>query len=439
MPTIWERVEKQSDPPSQEKGVWSQVRGEPFTNPVDKGSTKEEMNDLYDSNDINSLTKASIISQESGVAVEDASVMAGTIESIPNSTVWSKLKRTDKIQEASSQMQIPLNSVITNTDTVLAEKEKKDKAEKKLGGWYELVGPEWDDQKTMQEILGYGAPPKIYELDPVNVLKEVPKGIARFLEQGLAGTVGGTIPEWIGDLIAYGGQSLDQFAKLGSKNKDQIYNPVAESIIALGNRISERGRLARQWWSYHAQTGWEAMDPHLKETDPIAYGAGRISEGVSSGALAILAAYLSGGATIAPELINAGIHVNRGLLALSTLSAAGGYQHAKELGENFLWSTLHGLTDGMIEYAMETSFLDNVSDGRALVAGLKEGAEEFATGMMQNTRAGILENTNKGLGSFDAAKKAIKDALIQSPWEVTTNLGHIDKARRLLHLSELVL
>ncbi len=253
---------------------------------------------------------------------------------------------------------------------------------------------------------------------PVKIAKEITKGIARFLESGVGGTFGGTAYDWLGQFIEQGGYAVDQFSKLGSKNKDQIYNPFAESIIATGQNISKWGKESRKAWAEQAAFGWEALDPTLKESDPISYGAGRLSEGVASSGLSVLAVYLSGGVA-APALLNKGVQINRGLVALSTMSAAGGFEHAQEQGENFLWSTVQGLADGGIEYAMETSFLEGIGKGKkALTAGFKEGGEEFVTGMLQNTRATLLENEKAGMSAYAGAKDAIIKSLKQSPWEI---------------------
>lgn len=332
-------------------------------------------------------------------------------------------EKAGKIWDTSVEMQIPLDFVGGSFLANVSTQSKINKTKNKLQPLY--------DAALFTEVP--------FGLDPLQTFKEIPKGVARFLQQGLAGTLGGTIPEWIGDFITFGGESLDEFVKFGSKNKDQIYNPLAEAIIATGNSLSEEGRSQRAWWAYHAQTGWEAMDPHLKETDPVSYGVGRLTEGVTSSALSVLAIYLSGGASVAPELLNAGVQINRGLIALSTLSAAGGFEHAKDKGENFLWSTLHGLSDGIIEYAMETTFLENVKASSPLIVGGKEATEEFFTGMMQNTRAGILENESKGMSTFESTKKAVFDALKQSPWEIAAGFigGYgVAKGRSLTQLTD---
>jgi hypothetical protein len=256
-------------------------------------------------------------------------------------------------------------------------------------------------------------------LHPITALKEAGKGIARFAESGVGGAVGGTAYDWLGQFVEQGGYAIDQLSKLGSKNKNEIYNPLAEAVISTGQNISKWGKQSRLAWAEQAAYGWEALDPALAKIDPVSYGAGRISEGLASSALSVLAMYLSGGATAGAEILNKGFQLNRGLLLLSGLSAAGGFQHAQEQEENFFWSTLHGIADGGIEYFMESHFLEGIGEStKAVSAGFKEGAEEFFTGMLQNTRAGILENTKKGMSSYEAAKKAILGSLKQSPWEV---------------------
>lgn len=99
---------------------------------------------------------------------------------------------------------------------------------------------------------------------PVKVAKEIAKGIARFAETGVGGTFGGTAYDWLGQFIEQGGYAVDQFSKIGTKNKDQIYNPFAESIIATGQNISKWGKESRKAWSEQAAYGWEALDPMLK-------------------------------------------------------------------------------------------------------------------------------------------------------------------------------
>ncbi len=271
------------------------------------------------------------------------------------------------------------------------------------------------DKRPIREIFGLPEKEKV----PVNfgsMAKEIPKGIARFLERDVGGTFGGTFYDWIGQFISEGGYAVDRLSRIGLKDKDRLYNPVAESIIATGQNISAHGRQAREWFSYQAVTGWEAMDEDLRERDPVSYGVGRLTEGVASSALSVLAVYLSGGASAA---LSTTTQVNRGLVMLSSISAAGGFEHARNQKENFYWATLHGLADGTTEYAMETKFLDGVGTGTGkLIAGAKEGAEEFFTGMLQNTRAGILENEAKGMTAYEASKKAAKDSLSQAPWEV---------------------
>lgn len=321
--------------------------------------------------------------------------------------------RAGRTWDSSVKEQIPLTATGKALETIEGNTKKKQTVGVGLG-------PLWDlDEKpiTMRERLGL-EPTETIPINIGGILKEIPKGVARFLQRDLAGTFGGTVVDWLGQFIELGGKAVDDFTKLGSKDKDRIYNPLAESIMALGEKISLHGKESRAIWANAAATGWEAMDENLKETDPISYGAGRLSEGVGSSALSVLAVYLSGGASAAPQAINAGIQINRGLLALSTLSAAGGFEHAQNEGENFLWATLHGLADGAVEYAMETAFLKGIQTKGRLAVGVKEGTEEFFTGMMQNTRAGILEGTNQGLSAYEASKAAFISSLRQSPWEV---------------------
>ena len=259
--------------------------------------------------------------------------------------------------------------------------------------------------------------PGAYPISGKTMAAEAAKGVVRFAETA-AGRIGGTTYDWLGQFISEGGHTINNMSQLGNKDRAEIYNPYAQAIIAAGENISAIGKDARQRWAYSAATGWEAMDPKLAKADPIAYAAGRISEGVTSSALAVLSVYISGGAA-APALLHKGIYVNRGLLALAGLSAAGGFEHAEKEGENFLWSSLHGLADGSVEYAMESSFLDEVGrGGKALTAGRKEATEELFTGLMQNIRAGMLEGETKGLSAYDAAKVAVAKALKQAPWEV---------------------
>lgn len=253
---------------------------------------------------------------------------------------------------------------------------------------------------------------------PKQITKEIGKGFVRFLEMGVGGTSATVMGDWLGQFITHGGHAVDWMSKIGTKNKHQVHNPIAQAIIATGENLSAEGRRAREAWAYRAATRWESLDNKLRKSDPISYGAGRLSEGVSSSALAVLSMYLSGGAA-APELLNKGVQINRGLVALSTISAAGGFDHAQRQDENFVWSTLHGLADGMIEYAMESTFLEGIGKGTGkLTAGVKEGLEEFFTGMMQNTHAGMLENFNKGMSAYESAKDAVGKSLRQSPWEV---------------------
>lgn len=322
--------------------------------------------------------------------------------------------RAGRTWDSSVKEEIPLTATGKALETIEDNTKKKQVVGVGLGP---LWGLDEEPLLTMRERLGLEAPETI----PINIggiLKEIPKGVARFLQRDVAGTFGGTVVDWLGQFIELGGKAVDDFTKFGSKDKDRIYNPLAESIMALGEKISLHGKESRAIWANAAATGWEAMDENLKETDPISYGAGRLSEGIGSSALSVLAVYLSGGASAAPQIINAGIQINRGLLALSILSAGGSFEHAQNQGENFLWATLHGLADGAVEYAMETAFLKGIRTKGSLAVGLKEGAEEFFTGMMQNTRASMLEGANQGLSAYEASKQAFISSLRQSPWEV---------------------
>ncbi len=318
-----------------------------------------------------------------------------------------RIKDTLDISEKSN---VPIESATQSHETFQSIQTKHDKAAKATDP-FEFPGFGGFSQESVRALIPH------VPVRPVKTAGEIAKGLVRFTEN-IAGTVGGTAQNWLGQFIEHGGKALDDFTKLGSKNKDQIYNPYAEAIMAFGRERAQIGRESRRWWSFQAQTGWEALDPQLKETDPISYGAGRLTEGVASSGLSVLAVYLSGGAA-APALLDKGIQINRGLLALSGLSAAGGFEHAQSTGENFLWSTAAGLADGTIEYAMESTFLQGVGKGKgALTAGFKEGGEEFVTGMLQNTRASMLENEKKGLSTYESAKDAIVKSLKQSPWEV---------------------
>jgi hypothetical protein len=269
--------------------------------------------------------------------------------------------------------------------------------------------------ELMSEILKLPKERKVTPFRPLRTLEEIPKGVLRFAESQVLGFPGRVV-DWLGQFIEFGGAAVQKFSALGSKDEDRIYNPYAESIVASGHGISRFGKESRDYMVWHATHGWEAFDERLRETDPISYGAGRLSEGVASSALAVLAAYLSGGVS---AQIDTAFRLNRGLAALSMLSAAGGFEHARNQDENFLWATAHGLADGMIEYAMESSFLEGIADSSRLAVGAKEGIEEFFTGMMQNTRASILENSNKGMSAYEASKEAIVSSLRQSPWDVT--------------------
>jgi len=323
--------------------------------------------------------------------------------------------RAKDILEVADKAEVSLPIAEKGLDSLIKIKKRKDAISVGLG--YMLEWP--PDTLTVRERLNM-PDAKTIPFNLGTTLFEIPKGLARFFQRGVGGTFGGTVYDWLGQFISEGGYAVDWISKVGDKDKDRIYNPLAESIIATGQNISQYGKWAREQWAYQAATGWEAMDADLRERDPIAYGAGRLSEGVASSALSVLAVYLSGGAA-APAVINTSFQINRGLLMLSTISAAGGFEHAQNQKENFYWATLHGFADGATEYAMETTFLQGVGKGTGkLAAGAKEGAEEFFTGMLQNTRAGVLENTAKGMSAYDASKKAMKDSLVQSPWEVAS-------------------
>jgi hypothetical protein len=257
-----------------------------------------------------------------------------------------------------------------------------------------------------------------YPMISRRVPKEIAKGVVRFGES-VGGFVGGTTFDWLGQFIEHGGYAIDQISQWGNKNRAQVHNPYAQTIIATGQNISAWGKDARQKWAEEAATGWEALDEGLAKVDPVAYASGRLTEGVASSALAVLSMYLSGGVATT-GLISKSIQVNRGLFALSLMSAGSGFEHAQAQKENFLWSTLHGFLDGIIEYAMETSFLDELKGGGELLgAGRKEATEEFFTGMMQDIRAFMLEGEQKGLPAYDAAKIATSKALKNAPWNVS--------------------
>ncbi len=272
-------------------------------------------------------------------------------------------------------------------------------------------------EQDIFRILGLSKPlpPDMLEPSPARTLKEIVKGPVRGLEY-MAGQIGGTAPEWMGDFIEFGGQSLDKFVKVGEKHPDQIYNPIAGAIIAAGQRLSMAGKKSREAWVWDATHGFEAIDPVLKDQDPISYYAGAITEAMPSSALSVLAMWLSGGTSEAASLLSAGSKINRGLIALSTISAAAGYGHAKEQKENFLWSTVHGLADGGIEYFFEQHFLQGINVNRWWAA-IGEGVEEIYTGLFQNTRAGILEKVKKGIPIYEAAKEAVAESLRKAPIE----------------------
>lgn len=291
-----------------------------------------------------------------------------------------------------------------------------------------IIQAEKDRELEIRARIAAGVPSGLSTpetlIHPLRTAEEIAKGGVRFGETVL-GISGGTVPNWVGRFIEAGGRALDDFVKLGTVDKDQIYNPYAEAIMAFGRNMSRQGKADRKLWAERAQTGWEALDPQLKEADPVSYAAGRLTEGVASSGLSVLAVYLSGGGA-APALLNQGFRINRGLVALSGLSAAGGFEHAQALEdptkgetENFLWSTVQGFADGLIEYVMESSFLDDVGKGgKALTAGRKEATEEFFTGGMQTLRAKTLENDAKGMSAYDSIKDAVTTWLVGSPWDI---------------------
>lgn len=336
-----------------------------------------------------------------------------SITTSPRPDVFSDIIDPNKAEELSSEVlglarkyEVPTNAVEENYGEF-------QKSENKVAKYEHYAG-----------LFGgaYAVPTDSPTINPLTVLRESAKGIVRWLEGGFSARVGGTFYEWIGDFMQFSGEAVKTgrgpMASMGvPKEKDRLRNILSQALIVSGKKVETTGINAREWWVYHANTGWEALDPELKKLDPVAYHSGKVSEGIGSSALAVLAVYLSGGAA-APVLLSEGVQVNTGLVALSTLSAAGSYQHAKEQKENFLWSTLHGFADGTIEYAMESYFLDGIKETGRIVAGLKEGTEEFFTGMLQNTRAFYLENTKKGMSAYEAAKDAIWKSLKQSPHEV---------------------
>jgi hypothetical protein len=230
--------------------------------------------------------------------------------------------------------------------------------------------------------------------------------------------------EWAGDFIEYGGASLDQFSTLG-KDPGQVYNPLAETIMSVGRGVGDYGRANRAQWANLQQKSWMAIDPTLRKEYPALYFSSQVTEGVASAGLSVVAALVSGGSSAAttvgrlPKVTGAILkskeYVNRGLLVLSSLSAAGGYEHAKAHSENFLWSSLHGIADGSIEYVMESKFLENIADKTPLIAGIKESFEEVFTNFAQTFRARLLENLKNGLSYYQSVKDAAKHALSTAP------------------------
>ena len=272
--------------------------------------------------------------------------------------------------------------------------------------------------KNWATIASAPPPEKTFLRKVRQPILEVPKSLMRFMERGVAKSLGGSIPDWIGQTIAQGGELLDEFSKIGSKDKNRIVNPLAEEIIASGNRISKEAKAAKENWARMARTGWEKLDPQLKKSNPAAYYTGEITEGVWSSALSVLAAYLSGGASAAGTLASQGMNINRGLVALSSLSAASGFDHAQREGENYIWSTINGLTDGLIEYTMESEFLSGVKTNMPITTAAMEGLEEGWTGFLQNTKNNLITNINKGMSTYKAAKKSAIDAIKSAPKEM---------------------
>ena len=317
-------------------------------------------------------------------------------------------QRAGEVWDLTLEQQIPLRAGDRHLDDVKIVKEKHDSSKF------------FRETYMLNPVRRTFTPPKesTLDIDPLGVPKEAVKGVARSLQRDFAGGAN-TMLDWLGQLVQEGAGALDWWTKIGAKNKDQIYNPLAEEILSAGESISNYGKAWRQEWADRAASGWESFDETLKKSDPISYAAGKVSEGLTSSAMSVLAVYLSGGAGSGAIAANTGIQINRGLVALSLFSAAGGFEHAQNEDENFYWSTAHGIADGGIEFGMETSFLAGVGkNAGVLLTGVKEGTEEFFTGMLQNTRAKILENTNKGMTAYDSAREAMVGSLKQSPWEV---------------------
>lgn len=321
--------------------------------------------------------------------------------------IKTEVERFKKALDMADLHEVSVESADVATETFLNTSEKLD-----VGPYLPGAG-----RVDMWKRLGKTRDEPI-PVNPVEILKQIPKGAARFVQRDAFGFFGGTAYNWIGQFISEGGYAVEQFAAWGEKDKSRLHNPLAQAIISTGENISQHGREARAYFMHQAMTGWEAMDEDLRKRDPISYGAGRLTEGVASSALSVLAMYLSGGAA-AGEVLNKAHQINRGLLLLSAMSAGGSFEHAQDQDENFYWSTVHGLADGAIEYYLESTFLEGVGKGSGpLTAGAKEGLEEFFTGLIQNTRANTLENIKKGMSAHEASSKAIRDALKQSPWEV---------------------
>ena len=286
------------------------------------------------------------------------------------------------------------------------------------------------------EMYGYDIS-ELYQVPvrPSRIAKEFGKGAVR-LGQNILGFISGTVPGALIEFIEYGGIALDEFTKLGASDPDQIYNPYAAGIISAAHGLREwyNPKAARQYWVDAMEKGYFRLDPELANSDPISYMAGELSPMVASSALSVLVMYLTGGTSMAVTAGTAGTagtaitlldqtqKINRGLVVLSTISAAGAYEHADAVhpgAENFLWKTVHALADGTVEYTFETGVFDEIIRGaKPWIVGAREALEELFTGLFQNTRAGILENKAKGMSDYRAVKDAVLKALKQAPMEV---------------------
>lgn len=338
-------------------------------------------------------------------------------------------KEVDDIVALSYRQNIQPDVVNNNFGLTKALDEKEAKARQRLRQLSFRVRGAGVDVPELQERLGAVREETLAQLapgpegfKPERAVVEIAKGPVRFGEN-VIGHLGGTTLDWLGQFVQEGAHLLDRWSKLGSKNPDQIYNPFANAIIDAGESLELEGKRFRQHWVDKMQNGWARLDPELQKRDPVSYVAGQLSEGVASAATSVAVFFLSGGTSgigQAGLLIDRGVKVSRGLLVLSGISAAGGFEHAQSEGENFLWSTVHGIADGGIEYAFESSVLDDVIKGaRPVVIGAGEALEEFFTGMFQNMRQFTLENHNKGMTAYEAAKDAAKRSLVQAPLEVT--------------------